>query len=298
MSFLSKVTRGPVKKPLLILIHGSPGVGKSTFAADFPSPIFLGSEDGTDHIDVARLPELRSFKDIMSALGELRTQPHDFRTLVIDSIDWLEPVIFSSVCEEAGVDSIEDAFKGYGRGYAAALEKWRELMAQLSALRSERKMNVVAIAHSTVKRLDDVATGKQYDRVTLKLQEKASALWQEFVDAVLFATFDVKTLEEGSKTRAFNAGRIIISEFSPHVVAKNRFGIPSRLPLSAEAFFQAVEVGQPESPEILKRQIGELLAVMKDQTLVATVKDHVGKVGSDPIALSKALNRLQTIQTR
>lgn len=298
MSFLSKVTRGPVKKPLLILIHGSPGVGKSTFAADFPSPIFLGSEDGTDHIDVARLPELGSFKDVMAALGELQTQPHDFRTLVIDSIDWLEPVIFSSVCEEAGVDSIEDAYKGYGRGYAAAIEKWRDLMAQLSALRTDRKMNIVAIAHSTVKRLDDVATGKQYDRVTLKLQEKASALWQEFVDAVLYCTFDVKTLEEGLKTRAFSAGRIIISEFSPHVVAKNRFGIPARLPLSAEAFFQAVEVGQPESPEILKRQIGELLAVMKDQTLVATVKDHVGKVGSDPIALSKALNRLQTIQTR
>lgn len=302
MSLLSKVTKGPIKKPVLALVHGMPGVGKSTFAADFPSPIFLGSEDGTNNLSVTRFPSLESFGQVLEAMKELTTANHDYKTLVIDSLDWLEPLVFKSVCQDARVDSIEEAHGGYGKGYVAALDKWRTLIAAVSGLRAAKGMHVVVIAHSQVKRIDDAVENKAWDRVTLKLNEKASALWQEFCDGVLYATYQIHTKQDDAnkaKTRAYSSGqRVLFTEWRPTFVAKQRWGIPFEIPLSAEAFFAALEAGRPEDPEVLLRQIDALLGMQRDAKLVATVRDHLGKIGANPIALSKTLNRLQAVQLK
>lgn len=296
MNLLSRVIRGKIDKPFLVLIHGAPGVGKSTFAADAPNAIFLGTEDGTSSLDVARLPEITSLKAARTALHALLTESHDFQTLVIDSLDWLEPMVFAEVCEEAGATSIEEAHGGWGKGYVAALAKWREVIELVSRVRNEKGMNVVLIAHSQVKKFDDLKENKTFDRWTLKLNEKASALWQEFVDTVLFATYQVATKkDEQNKVRAYSDGsRVMFTGWRPGFVAKNRYNLPQELALSWDAFAEAAKAGKPADPATLKTEISALLQLVDDKTKT-TVLSHLAKLGNDATGLAKTLNRLQTI---
>ena len=135
--------------PLLV---GDPGVGKSTLGADAPSPIFLGAEDGTAHLDVARLPQPEMWADVLAAVALLAREPHEFKTLVIDSLDWIEPLVHAFVCAEAKVKSMEDV--SYGKLYIAAVEQWRLL---ISALDRAEHLFVNAIGRSHIHRVDDDA---------------------------------------------------------------------------------------------------------------------------------------------
>lgn len=300
MSLLSQVTSGKIQKPYLILIHGSPGVGKSTFAADAPNPIFLPAEDGTASLNVNRLPLVTSLEQAMQSVRELTLEAHQFQTLVVDTLDALEPHVIHAVCKEAEVDSIEKAYGGYGKGHVAALEKWRSFIDSILNLRARRSMNVVLIAHSQVRKVDDLREGRQYDRYSLKLNEKASALFQEAVDTILFATYSIHTTtDRNNKVRAFSDGsRTVLTEWRPYAVAKNRYSLPAELPLSWEAFVDAVKTGAPEDPAIMRRQIDELLRVVKDTSVLSKVDEHLKKVGNDPVGLSKILNRLTTLAAR
>jgi len=137
--FLTQVTSGKVKKPLICTVYGQPGVGKTSLASEFPKPVFICTESGTDNLDVFRLPQPQTWSDLLNMVDELLTEKHDFKTLVIDSLDFAEPLSFAEVCKEHNVKSVSDLT--YGKGYAAALEKWQFLFKKLSSLKE--KMNVV-----------------------------------------------------------------------------------------------------------------------------------------------------------
>jgi len=107
--------------PPRLLAHGVAGIGKTTFAAKSDRPVFLLTEDGLGTLKVPHFPLARSFEEIMEALAALYNEPHDFATVVVDSLDWLEPLIWKRVCEDNGWSSIEEP--GYGKGYVAALDR-------------------------------------------------------------------------------------------------------------------------------------------------------------------------------
>jgi AAA domain len=113
-----------------ILIHGVAGVGKTTFAAAAPKPVFVQTEDGLGTLEVPRFPLARTFDEVMEGLATLYTDRHDFETIVVDSVDWLEPLIWQRACRDNGWVSIEDA--GYGKGYVAALDLWRQYLEGLT----------------------------------------------------------------------------------------------------------------------------------------------------------------------
>ncbi|GIW85708.1 MAG: hypothetical protein KatS3mg108_0032 [Isosphaeraceae bacterium] len=100
MSLLSKVQRGRTPRPPRLLVYGTPGIGKSTFGSQAPSPVFVPTEDGLDEIDCAKFPLAATLDEVLAAIAELRTQPHDFETVVLDSLDWLERLIWDRVCAE------------------------------------------------------------------------------------------------------------------------------------------------------------------------------------------------------
>lgn len=297
MSYLSQVSTGLIQSPHLVIIYGPDGVGKSTFAKDAGSTIFIGAEKGTKSMDVARFPQPKSFAEALAMVKELVTAAHSYKTLAIDSLDWLEVLVFAQVCKDASVDQIEMAYGGFGKGYMKALEWWRQLIAALTELQDKRGMNVVLIAHAQSKEYQDPRELKSYPRFMLKLNDKAAALWREFVDAVLFATYEVHvTKTENGKNRAFGSGaRVMFTEWRPGHDAKNRYGLPYQLPLSWEAFSEAVKAGQPESPEVLTRQITEMLPQLKDQGLAAKVSESMTAAGTDAIKLAKILNRLESL---
>ena len=92
VSSLSGIRKGPIRAPIRVLGYGAEGVGKSTFATGAPSPIWLGAEGGTMALDVERLPEPKTWDEAMSSLSDVRNDAHDFKTLVLDPLGWLEPL--------------------------------------------------------------------------------------------------------------------------------------------------------------------------------------------------------------
>jgi hypothetical protein len=255
MSLTSRVLRGRTPKPPRVLLYGTEGIGKSTFAAGAPRPVFIQTEDGLDEITCDKFPPAVSFDDVIGALAELRTEKHEYETVVIDSLDWLERMIWDRVCRESGVKTIEKADGGFAKGYTHALTFWREVIEKLNALRADRGMVVVLIAHAKVEKFEDPESSP-YDRYSPRLHKHAAALVSEWCDAVLFATRKIRTQTEDAgfnrkRTIAQAIGRdggerILRCVGGPACIAKNRYGIVEDLPLAWAAFVQAMSNNQTD----------------------------------------------------
>ncbi|WP_439549084.1 ATP-binding protein [Falsiroseomonas sp.] len=232
---LASLRRGGDARPPRLLTYGVAGVGKTLFATSAPRPVVVQTEDGLGTISAATFGVLRSFDAVMEALGSLYTEAHDFETLVVDSLDWLEPLVWQHTAQTHNQPDIESF--GYGKGYLAALDTWRSFLDGVNALRDERGMGVILIAHAEIKRFDSPET-EPYDRYQPKLHRSASALVQEHVDAVLFANYRVSTLKSDvgfnkKVVRGVSGGdRLLHTAERPAFLAKNRFGLPETLPLS------------------------------------------------------------------
>lgn len=237
---LTSIKRGPDLKPPRLFIYAVEGIGKTTFAASAPSPIFIQTEDGLGSLDAARFPMVESIDQVREAIGTLYETDHDFETVVLDSVDWLEQIISREI--EAKHDAKELA---YGKGALKQAEVWQELLGGFNALRNDKGMSVILIGHSQIKRFDSPET-EPYDRYSPKLQERSNALVREWADAVLFANYRtvVKTTEVGFKkevSRGITTGeRLLYTTEKPAYMAKNRFGLPDALPLSWDALANAI----------------------------------------------------------
>jgi hypothetical protein len=233
--------------PPAIIVHGVAGVGKTTFAAASDSPVAVCTEDGLGTLKLPHFPLARSFEEVVEALAALHSEPHEHRTLVVDSLDWLEPLIWQHACKINNWSSIEEP--GYGKGYIAALDLWRQYLDWINALREDRRMMVVQLAHTDIKRFDS-PEHEPYDRYVIKLHARAAALLQEHADIVLFANYRISTVKSDvgfnkKVTRALGSGeRVLYTAERPAFLAKNRYGLPDTLPLDWKAFVAAMP--QPE----------------------------------------------------
>lgn len=251
MTALASITTGRVAAPRRLLLYGIHGVGKSTFAASAPSPIFIQTEDGLGEIDAAKFPLAESFADVIDAMTHLYTSDHDHKTIAIDSLDWLERLIFANVCRDEQVDSIEEI--GYAKGYVFALRYWEQMLAGLTALRRDRGMTVVLIAHARIERFENPETDA-YDRYVPRVHKHASAVLCEWSDEVFFAGYRVfvKATDAGfdrTRTQGLGTGeRILKTTERPSHIAKNRLNLPDELPLNWEAYSQFINPTPKEKP--------------------------------------------------
>jgi len=241
---LSAIRKGRNTKKPRVVVYGDSGVGKTTFATSAPSPIVLQTEDGLGQIDVPHFPLATSFDDVLSAIGALFQEDHEFKTLVVDSLDWLEPLIWQDVCKAHNIESIEAL--GYGRGYVEALTRWRMFCDGITALRDHKDMWVVMVAHSQIVHVEDPTT-TAYDSHSLKMHKKAAAVIEEFSDVIGFASLKTMTITEDAgfnskRTRAKTTGeRVLHVAPNPAYTAKNRYSLPPTVPLDWSAFQQAIE---------------------------------------------------------
>ena len=238
-----KITRGKKIVPRRVLLYGTHGIGKSSWAAQAPDVLFLNLEDGLNDIDVAKTEHLIRLEQVMEALTFLATQKHDFKWVAIDSVDWLEALIHAEVAREAGKPTIGDI--GYGAGYKSAMAYWDKMLTMLDWLRteSERKLGVILLAHTAVKKYTDPMTDS-YDRYQPALHETAAATLQEWCDEVLFASYRVHTRKQDEgfgKERVIAGGsgeRLIRCTETPGALAKNRLTMPETIDFSWAAYAQ------------------------------------------------------------
>mgnify|MGYP000847545430 CR=1 FL=1 len=288
---LANVSKGRIDKPLRVCVFGTPGVGKSTFAAAAPRPIFLCAEDGTSHLDVERFPQPASWQDALDALTALLHDEHPYKTLAVDTLDWLEPLCWKQVAQDARVADVEQI--PYGKGYAAAVALWRLFLGRLDTLVRTRRMNVILLAHAVIKRVDDPQTGP-FDRYRIPLHEKSADLIREWVDALLFARHEVRTVERNGKVRGMSSGnRLLHTTWTAAYDAKNRFDLPETLPLSWEDFESACKAHVPADPAKLRAEIESLLPQLDEETRGKAV-DYLGKHGTDPAKLAQLADRVRS----
>lgn len=301
---LASIQRELKPRPDRILLVGTEGVGKTTFAADAPSPIFICAEDGIPVIlgEVPRFPPPQSFADVQEAVRVLIREEHEFQTLVIDTVDWLEPIIWKDLCVRNGWldehDTPDIERPGYGKGYVAATEEWRKLLAGLDVLRNRKGMEIILLAHAAIKSFQNPA-GDDYMRYECKLHKGAAALVKEWTDVNLFAIHEEFAKEvRGKVTRkGVSTGRRVIHTTRDAAWdAKNRHDLPAELPLNYADYAAARAAHQPADPAELWAAAQDLLAELtldttdqkKTEDWLASAREH------GAAALARAVDRLRS----
>jgi GTPase SAR1 family protein len=301
-----KITSGKQTRAQRVVIYGVESVGKSTFAAQFPKPLFLDVEGGTAHLDTDRT-EIADAAELDAAIRECQTASYD--TIVIDSIDWTERMLVDQLLTEHKKKSVEDF--GYGKGYVMAAEKMARLLSQLDLLIDAGK-NVVLIAHAQVRRAEPPDLMAAYDRYELKLEKKASPLVKEWADELWFFKFKTKTVESESGRSKGVGGkeRIILTTHSAAYDAKTRSGLAEELPMAwdsvAHLFAKpgakevAVEIIGKETTELAAQlehhedMVNQFLSAKKligeGQTWRDASAKAMGRMKADPVAFLKTVS--------
>lgn len=302
---ISSIRRAIEPRPDRILLVGTEGIGKTTFAAAAPDPVFICAEDGMPPAlkEVARFPDPLSFEDVLEALRVLVREPHDFKTLVIDTLDWLEPLIWRDLCtrnrwlDERGTPDIEKP--GYGKGYTAATEEWRRLLSALDVLRARKGMEVILLAHAAIRTFQNPA-GNDYMRYECKLHRGAASLVKEWCDTVLFAVHEEFVQEiRGKPTKKATATdegrRVVKTRRMPAWDAKNRYDLKPELPLCYADYAEARAKCQFD-PDALGKEGEELIAQLAlDEDTAAKTRAWLDQAkAAGAVALAKAVDRLRT----
>lgn len=216
---LSRVQTGVIERPISLMVHGGPGVGKSTFAAGAPDPFFIDTDNRTAHLDVRRINPT-SWEDILevfrlAAKGELKCS-----TLVVDTLDHAEMLMHRDLCKTHSVPTIEEVGGGYGKGYVVALGEWRRFGVAMDAIRA-RGIGLILLAHSQVKLFQN-PSGENYERFELKLDKRAHNFLRERVDGVGYAAFDTQIVKtKDGKAKAKSSGRATLN-FAPSAACETK----------------------------------------------------------------------------
>lgn len=264
-----KITRGKRATAKRVVIHGVEGIGKSTLASQFPNALVLDTEDGTNHLDVARVT-VTSWAEAEGSLHELVRDRQGFDTVVVDSVDWLERMLIDHLVKKAGKRSIEDF--GFGKGYTMVAESMGRFLSVCDTL-VDAGINVVLVGHTTVKRTSPPDMDEGYDRFELKLTKQSGPLVKEWADAILFANYRTKLVAgEDGRTRAKGGTeRVLHTQRTAAWDAKNRYGLAAELPMTIEALaplFDAAPAAKPK-PKSWRERIAECDTV-----------DDLGEIGN------------------
>lgn len=292
----SKIAVGAKKGAPRIVLIGVEGVGKSTAAAQCPKPIILTAEDGlvgqgfdgVEHYSPPDWPAALEF------LTWVRDADHGYKSLVVDTIDWLEPLLVTYICARDKKKDIEDY--GYGKGYVIAADEFRKALAILEDIH-KKGILVMINAHCQVKPYNN-PLGDNYDRYELKCSKHIAGIIKEWSDTILFANYQTFAVKDKGSSKAKGVGgqvRIVYTEYCAAWDAKNRYGLPAEIPFDMRTILDAIEHGVPDSPENIIAEINALLPKLGDAVKRKAITDFVAQNAADALKLSQALNRIRTL---
>ena len=223
--------QGRISRPQKAVIYGPEGIGKSTLASQFPSPVFLDTEGGSHHLDIPRLPAPKTWEDVTGAISALASETHEFGTLVIDTADWLEKLLVEHICQRANKTSVEDF--GYGKGYIILAEEFTKFLASLNPLLA-RGMHILLLAHCRIAKFEQPEAAGAYDRYELKLTKQVAPLVKEWCDMLLFGNYFTRVAENdsGKKRGVGGRERVLYTNHTAAWDAKNRHGFEEKLPFA------------------------------------------------------------------
>ena len=239
-----KIIRGKIPGAKKTVIYGPEGIGKSTFASQFPDPLFIDTEGSTKDMDVARTETPSSFMMLMELAVEVKRDPSLCRTLVIDTVDWAEMLCISQICDKNHKSSIEEF--GYGKGYVYVQEEFGRLLNLLEEV-VKAGVNVVLTAHAKMRKFEQPDELGAYDRWEMKLTKQTAPMVKEWADMVLFANYKTLVVNvdgqgaQKGKNKAQGGRRVMYTTHHSCWDAKNRYGLPEELPFEYAAIRHVIE---------------------------------------------------------
>ena len=268
-----KITKGKQQRAQRVVLYGVESVGKSTFASQFPNPLFLDIEQGTSHLNVDRC-DISSWKQLTESLADAKAT--DYQTIVIDSADWAERLCVEDLLATSKKTSIEDF--GFGKGWVMVAERMSRMLASIDTLIDAGK-NVVLIAHSKIVRFEAPDALAAYDRYELKLSKQSSPLLKEFADELWFLRFKTKvsTSETGKGKGIGGKERILLTTHSAAYDAKTRSGLAEELPLewaSVSHLFPTAKAALAPAPRLSVLEAQKARDVFKSEDWTTEVAKH------------------------
>lgn len=238
-----RVVTGKQMKPLAVLVHGERGTGKTNLPIEAYKPVWCGNEE-TDEYDVARLPKIEFWEvpnekspnaeaGFINQLKWLLKNEHDYKTLVIDTMDGLETIAEKQILSGAPGKTMATAFGGYGKAYEKMELMFKIVRDEyLVPLRDKKGMNIVILCHTEKYKVEDPMTSTSYDRYQTAMHKSVKPVFEDWVSAILFVSYQLfKAENQSGKEHAVGSGaRVIYTEERPSHVAKNRFSLPFELP--------------------------------------------------------------------
>lgn len=212
----------------ITLIYGPPKIGKSSFAANFQDAIFLATEEGLNHLSVFKktIASWKEFKEVCNELVAGKTAgTHNFKTVVVDTIDNLHKMATEAVQDSHKVEHISD-IPGFAKGFALLNSEFHRVMTQLSKI----GMGLVFISHSKTIEVDE-RIGK-YSKTIPTLPGEARKTILGMADFILYLNSVVGN--DGDKAVE---KRVIHTKASKYFEAGDRTGrLPEMIPLDYPTF--------------------------------------------------------------
>ena len=258
-----KIESGLEKRPLKVVIYGAEGIGKSTFASQFPEPLFLDTEGGTSSLNIRRVKCGSSWDYLLSCVNEVIKDPSICKTLVIDTADWAESLCTKYVCEKYRKSNIEEF--GFGKGYVYLQDEFSKLLTALDKL-IELGVNAVITAHGKPRKFELPEEAGQFDRWEMKLTKQVAPLLKEWCDMLLFCNYKTYVVTTENNTKKAQGGkRVIYTSHHACWDAKNRYGLPDELDLDFKGIAHLFGTQSPKKPPVSKENTeSELLSKVKE----------------------------------
>lgn len=229
-------------------VYGPPGIGKTTLANQFPKPLFLDCERGTLGIECYRM-EIDTWADFKGVLDALTHEPHDFRTVVLDTANALFDKLVKDVCAEYGVEDPGDV--AHGRAWGKISSRFKDAVTRLRALRRKDGAKVMPVLLLHEKRTEirekkgqkTVDTGRYH--IAPSLPPSARTILHGHVDFLLHAEMD------DDNNRVLRSQPIKGSEEDVEAKGRGRKGamLPDLLPLSFPGILHAFNTTLGATPD-------------------------------------------------
>jgi len=231
---MENVVKGAIQKPRKIVIYGPPKTGKSTLAGSVKKGLMIPTEDRVAHIECHKTPVVQEYSEIMEVFDFLlKNEKHAYKRVVIDSLDWLEPILHKHICTTKGLKSLTDdhtketAFQK-GLKYLA-VEGWKTFLYNCDVLR-DNGFDVIIVAHSHNITVNPPDTDS-YDKAVMKIDKNALSIVEEWADIIGYYTQEifVKKDDQGinKKGKALTTKKRILhmSGNNPSMINGNSFGL-------------------------------------------------------------------------
>lgn len=274
-----KITKGKTARAMKVVVYGSEGIGKTTFAADAPDPLFIDTEGSTAHMDVRRIEKPERWEDLVEIVNEVAVTPDLCKTLVLDTADWAEQLCVTYVCRKYNQPSIEGF--GYGRGYVYLAEEFGRLLSAFDVVIASG-IHVIITAHAKMRKFEQPDEQGAYDRWEMKLSKHVSPLLKEWCDMLLFLNYRTYVVTTETNTRKVQGGkRVMYTSHHPCWDAKNRQNLPEEMTLDFKNIahlFHVVPTAAEEKPlDRLKKQMEEAGVTEEQVRTVVAMKGHYPK---------------------